>query len=212
LDSTDDLTEVKDAINIRYSQVCIEDEAKQTSTTIALVAGTDTYTLASAIDRIETLYVTRTDGTRYGPLEETSIADIRERQSGTTASSAQGNVTHYCLLGIDRLIFWPTPQQADTVNVDYVGQPTALSANADVPILHEPYCSKLLLHGPCADLAEAQRDWEAAKWHAAQFEDWLRRYRTHLNRKKGTTTRQFRVIGTPSFPPHDPSVDVPYRN
>lgn len=65
-----------------------------------------------------------------------------------------------------------------------------------------------MLHGPAADLAEAQRDWEAAQWHAAQFESWMGKYRTHLNRKKGTTTRQFRVVGQNTYPPHDPSTDV----
>jgi hypothetical protein len=210
LDSTADLQEVKDSINVRYAQVCVEDRAKQNVATMTLTAGTDTYTLSASVERIEAMYVTPVGGTRQGPLELTSITDLIERKTGTTSSTDQGyGVTRYALLGIDEFVVWPTPQTADVVTIYYAGLPTALSADADTPVLHEPWCSKLLLHGPCADLAEAQRDWDAAQWHAALFEDWLKRYRTHLNRKRGVggSTQQFRVVGAATYPPHDPSTD-----
>jgi hypothetical protein len=204
MDSSADLSKIKDWINQRYAQVCIEVEVKQNLATMALTANTSNYTLPSVVERIEAMYVTPVGGTRGPALVETSLSDIIDRQRGT--GSTNGNtVTSYAVLGVDEFVVWPTPSAADTITIYYVGLPTALTADADVPVLHEPWCSKLLFHGPASDAATFQKDAQMAQWHAAQFEEWIRRYRTHLNRKKGTTTRQFRVLGYNVSPPHDPS-------
>lgn len=192
--------------------MCVEVGVNTDTADATLTAGTSDYTLSTlfpAAEVIRTLYVTPVGGTRTGPLVETSLDDIVARQRGTTSSDGD-YPTHYTLLGADTLILWPTPSAAATLTGYYDGLPTALSANTDVPILHEPWVSKLLLHGPASDASTFQKDWDAAQWHAAQFEAWLGRYRTHLNRKKGTTTRQFRVVGATPFVPHDPSTDLGY--
>lgn len=208
LDSTADLSAVKDWVNQRYAQVVVETQAKQGTTTINFVAGTDTYTLASTIERIINIYVTPVGALRSRALQLTSIEDIINRKVGTTTSSDQGYlVTHYALLGIDQLVVWPTPQAADVATVYYVSLPTALSGNTDVPILHEPWASKLLFYGACADAASFKGDPDQQNY-AALFEMWLGRYRTHLNRKRGESTTQFRIASGPFLPPHDPSTDI----
>lgn len=170
---------------------------------MSLTAGTDTYTLSSSIERIIDMYVTPVGAVRGSTLVATSIADIIDRRQGSTAANAGGYVTHYALQGIDQFTVWPVPLQADTITLYYVSLPTALAADGDIPILHEPW-SKLLFYGACADAGSFKGDPQAQEY-AALFEAWLGRFRTHLNRKKGTTTRQFRLVGTHPYPPHDPS-------
>lgn len=179
---------------------------------MAMTAATDTYTLPSGIERIVAMYVTPVGNYRSRPLEETSIGDLIEKKVGTTSTSDQSGqyVTHYAVLGIDQIVVWPTPQTTDTLTVWYVTLPTALSADADVPIIHEPYGSKLLFYGAAADAGSFKGDPQGQEY-AALFEQWLGRYRTHLNRKKGTSTRQFRVVGQQTYRPHDPSVDLPWN-
>lgn len=211
LDSSVDLPSVKDWINQRYAQIVVETQAKQAYATMSLTANTDTYTLPASVERIINMYVTPTGGTRMRALELTSVEDLINRKAGTFSTSDQGaGVTHYALLGIDEFVVWPTPQNADVITIFYVALPTALSGNTDVPIIHEPWVSKLLFHGPAQDAAEFQGDWQNAQWHAAQFEAWLGRYRTHLNRKRGANTQQFRIASGPYLPPHDPSTDIRY--
>lgn len=208
MDSVDDLAKVKDWINQRYAQVCVETHANQAIATMALTVGTDTYTLPSSVEQIINMYVTPVGSLRSRALELTSVEDLINRKVGTTSSSDQGYlVTHYAVLGISEFIVWPTPQQADTVTLYYVALPTALSANTDVPILHEPWSSKLLFYGACADAGSFKGDPDQQNY-AALFEMWLGRYRTHLNRKRGAGTTQFRIASGPYLPPHDPSTDI----
>lgn len=209
LDASADTTKIHDWINQRYAQICVEAHANvPSSATMTLTSGVAEYTFPTTVERILAMYVTPSGGTRSGPLEATSIEDIIERSSGTTSSSNQGWVTRYALLGINEFVVWPTPQSADTLTIYYVGLPTALANDSDVPILHEPWASRLLFYGAAADAASFRGDAQGQEY-AVLFENWLGRYRTHLNRKKGATTRQFRIVGDQMRVPHDRSMDSP---
>ena len=175
---------------------------------MTLTAGTASYTLSSSIARIKEMYVTPVGAQQTQPLQLTTLDYIlRRRQSTGGTAVATGYTSHYALLGINDLELFPTPQAADVLTIWYVALPTALSAGTDVPILQEPYASKVLEYGALAEAADFKGD-PAEQEYRGLYEQWLQRYRAHLNRKRGTQPGQFQVFPGRSYPPHDPSRDV----
>ena len=208
MDSVNDLSKVKDWLNQVYAHVCVEEEVNITSATMTLTSGTASYTLPSAVLRIKEMVTTPVGSVQNRPLIQTDLDYIltRRQSSGGTAA-ALGWVTHYALLGLNDLEVWPTPQSADTITIYYVALPTALSADGDVPILQEPYASKVLEFGALAEAADFKSD-PAVTEYRQMFETWRQRYRSHLTRRQGMQPGQFRVLSDSQFPVHDPSSDV----
>lgn len=207
LSSTNDLTKVKDWINQVYAEVCMELEANVSTSTMTLTANTASYTLSSSIGRIKEMYVTPVGATQTSPLTQTTLDYILRRRQASAGAMTSGYVTHYALLGINDFEVYPTPTSADVLTIWYVGLPTALSADADTPILTEPYASKLLEYGALAEAADFKGD-PAGDSYRAMFVDWKRRYRAHLTRKMGSQPGQFNFVPGGDFPPHDPSMDT----
>lgn len=209
LDATADLPKVKDWINRVYFRVVSETGANATYATMALTANSYSYTLPAAIERINGMFITPVGATASLPLIPTSLDDlIRKRQAAGGTAQAVGQVTHYALLGISEFEVWPTPQSADVITVYYVTAPTALTANTDIPILHEPWATDLLTYGALAEAADFKGD-PAEPEYRAIFEDYRRRYLAHLARK-GPRVDHFLLPPTVGigYPPHDPSVDI----
>ncbi len=120
---------------------------------------------------------------------------------------ASGTSTHYALAGMNDLELWPTPSAADVLTFWYVYQPTALSGDSDVPAIPEPYATRLLTLGACWWLADLTGD-PASQQYQADFEGWIARFRSHLNRRKGGQVGGFEFQPEASFVPHDPSTIV----
>lgn len=207
LDSTADLQKAKDYLNRAYAETCIETEALQDVTTQALTAGVYSYSLPSAVVRIKQMTITASNGTSR-PLVPVSIEQILEWQSQyATPGTAYGDVTHYALIGLSKIILFPTPQAADTLNLWYVKQPTALSGSSDVPAIPEPYATRCLENGAAFELALFAKDPDAPVYKA-EFELAKRQLRSHLRRVQGAMTQQFRITRGDSIIPHDPSTDI----
>lgn len=215
LDATNDLSKVKDWINQVYAQVCVETEALTTSGTITLAAGTATYSLASSLPlclRIKEMYVTPVGQAQWAPLNEIPLNRLlRMRQSSGGTATANGSVTHYCLVGMDDLEVFPTPSAADTLTVYYVKLPTALSANGDVPVLQEPYASKVLEYGALAEGADFRSDPSEYEYRQL-FETWMGKFRSHLTRRHGNLPAHLEIVGAYGYVPHDPSTDIRYTS
>jgi hypothetical protein len=211
LNSTNDLSSVKDWINQVYAEACIDLSLNVTTTTAALTPGTAGYalsTLASSVKRIIEMYVTPVGGQQSKPLQATTLDYIlTRRQSAGGTSATSGYVTHYALVGLDRIEFYPTPSTADTLTIWYVGLPTALSANGDVPILPEPYSTKILEFGTLAEAADFKGD-PSEQEYRQLYELWKGKLRAHLTRRKGAQPGQFGFYPTRNYPAHDPSTDV----
>lgn len=207
LDSTADLQKAKDYLNRAYAETCIETEALQDVTTQALTPGTYSYSLPSAVVRIKQMTITASNGTSR-PLVPVSIEQILEWQSQyATPATAYGDVTHYALIGLSKIILFPTPQAADTLNLWYVKQPTALSGSSDVPAIPEPYATRCLENGAAFELALFAKDPDAPVYKA-EFELAKRQLRSHLRRVQGAMTQQFRITRGDRIAPHDPSTDI----
>ena len=204
LEATDDLQRSKDWVNQVYSAICVEVEAVVTSATSTLTAAAATYAIPSAIARIKQLTVLTSGQTTYsGTLEQVSPAQILDwRQSGTL-----GSPTHYAVSGYNILDFYPTPTSADTVLFYYVAFPTALSADADVPILQEPYASYCIKYGALAEAANFLKD-PSEQEYRSLFEMWMKKYRAHLNRRAGGNTLSLQIGNGASMVPANNSTDL----
>lgn len=175
---------------------------------MTLTANTASYTLSSTIFRIKEMYVTPAGGVQSQPLQRTTLDYIlRKRQAGGGQATATGYTTHYALVGLNDFEVYPTPNSADVLTIWYVGLPTALSANTDVPILQEPYASKLLEYGALAEAADLKGD-PSEQEYRQLYELWKGKYRAHLTRKQGSQPGQFLMFPGSTFPPHDPSTDI----
>ena len=209
MDSTNDLSKVKDWINQVYADVCITTEANVTSSTMTLTAGTASYTLPTGISRIKEMYATPVGGVQTVPLIQTDLDEIlRYRQSsGGVANAVGATIYRFALLGLTDIELYPTPQSADVLTVYYVALPTALSADSDIPILPEPYASKVLEYGALAEAADFKSD-PLEQEYRQLYQVWMQKLRAHITRKIGMQPGQFRVIPDTPFVPHDPSVDL----
>jgi hypothetical protein len=207
LDSTADVDKTKDWVNQAYADACLETEALQDYATMALTANTAVYDLSTSIVRIKQMYVTSGSG-QSRPLIPTSLEQILEWRYSAGATAANGgSVTHYALFGVEKVQFYPTPTTADTVTIYYVKQPTELTADADLPILPEPYSSNLLVNGACFEAAVFLKDPDAPLFRQLYTEG-IAALRAHMRKREGSMTRQFRFTRGDSVTPHDPSVDV----
>lgn len=200
---------MKDWINQAYARAVVETEANQVFATMTCTANTASYTLPSGVARIKQMTTLLAGTTGYtAPIRQVSLEKILSMRQSSGTSAVTGTITHYALNGISDLEVYPTPTTADTINIFYVALPTALSANTDVPILPEPYASKVLEYGALVEAADFVKDPFGYLAYAQTLEEWMSRLRLDLNRRRGGQTEQFDVVPYRSFPPHDPSVDV----
>ena len=175
---------------------------------MTLTASQAVYTLDTNLVRIKAMYVTPVNSTQSRPMEPISIEQLLELSAGTGgAQPSTGGPNRYALFGINDVQFYPTPASADTITVYYVKQPTALSANGDLPGLPEPYATRCLVTGACIPAGEFVNDPDLQNY-MQEFEVWKGRLRGHLRRKQGAYSRQLRVVGGRLTAPHDPSVDI----
>jgi hypothetical protein len=189
-----DRTKVKDWINVAYAQACIECEALQADATVSLTANVASYTLNDPVVRIKWIMARGVAEPGYGPpLREVSHERLMqyraEAQYGVLTS---GSVQAYAFVGDERLELWPTPSGADTLLVWYVRLPTALAADGDLPVFNEPYASRLLKYGAMIEAAPFVKDL-ATNDYRALYEEWIRKFRVHLNRRSGGGAEQFEI-------------------
>jgi len=199
LDPVLDLPKVKDWVNQAYFQAAVETEAISTTSTMALTAGSASYLLPAGVARIRQMALKPAGSTQFNaPLILTTLDEIlQRRQSGLDAQTAGPYTTHYTVVGINGLELWPTPAAADVITIYYVSYPTVLAANGDVPVFEEPYASKIIEFGALAEAGDFKGDPATAQW-AADYSDWMNRYRQHLQRKRGVIPGQFHQWGEPA--------------
>jgi hypothetical protein len=93
-----------------------------------MTANDGDYRLDPSILAIDDIYMV--SGTNNYRIQRLSTTDLLNRRLLTTASSP---VQVYALNGIDLLMVYPAPTQADTLTIYYVPKPTALANPTDDP-------------------------------------------------------------------------------
>jgi len=196
LDPSNDGARVRDWINQSYTRVCVETEAIVTSATMALTAGAASYTLPPSVARIKQLQLKPLGQANFNaPLVRTTLDEILVRRQAGGDTQQSGNQSGlYALLGINAFEVWPTPPAADVIWIYYVQFPLPLLGTADVPVLEEPYASKLLEFGALADAGDFNGDPATVGWQQ-DFDTWMTRYLAHLDQKQGVIPGQFHVWG-----------------
>lgn len=188
-DPTTEQPDIDTWVNKGVVRVLQDTHCYVTSATLSSFDGTTSdYTLDASILELVNVHFS-SGGTNYR-LERLSVPDLRERQR---VSSPSGSPTmNYALAGANLLTFWPTPGALDTLYVDYVPVPTALSATADdpstaalggIPIqLHEAIEFYACFKGASYD--DDQTSAQGQRYHDL-YDKEITRYKKHIRRVGG---------------------------
>lgn len=146
-------------------------------TPIALVAGTQTYTLTSSMNRIDSIVL---NGRNLIEL------DINELDEFDTA--ARGTPTHWAIYG-NELTFWPTPSAAVSPTVRYQNDQSQMSGDTDTLTVPDEYADVLVNYAKAKAFA-AEDDPEMAQFFRTWFETELTRMRQQVQERSRNRTRQ----------------------
>lgn len=210
LDSTADLTMVKDWINQAYFAACIETEFYESSSALAaLVAGATSATIPTALIKIDYVVPTGSDGSAWGPMELIPFEDILEKRAWVGGTVSTGAPTFYAFrsASASTIEFYPNAAGGEILTFYGAQLPTALSANADLPIFPEPYATKVLESGALYEAAWYQKDLFFLQQAQSLSMEWVSRLRAFNNTRIGNKTQQFKVAGQP-LTPRGNSVDI----
>lgn len=215
LDTTDDLAKVKDWINQAYYEACIEtDFYDSSSAATALAANATNVAVPSALVVVDYVVPTGTDGTVWGPMEMVPFQLLLEaRAYSGNAAPWTGAPSRYAWSsgGSPSIEIWPAANGGEILTFYGSRLPTALSANGDLPIIPEPYASKILEYGALVNAAEFKKDSLVLSEFYTQYQNWIMAFRGFLNTRRGKRVESFFIDKQRPWP-HGNSVDSPYNN
>lgn len=207
LDATADKTRAGEWINQTYANVAMETRCFQATGTATLTTAVS-YTLDSQILHIELITCTPVGGLVWFPLKQAQLDEILNYRALGMGTSPPAR--RYCLVGLNQLELWPTPNAGDVLSIWYSYLPTALTNDADVPAIPEPFGSKLLEYGALVQGAEFKRDVMMLGDFQAQYAGWMQAFQRYTNRKQGAYPETFPTwTRLNPWVPMDPSADVP---
>lgn len=126
-------------------------------------------------------------------VAESELFDLRRSQLAVATTSTR---MRYALMGADLLLVWPTPTAAGTIDAFYVPYPTAMSSGSHDPAT-ETYGGIQAQYHPAIYLwalaqaadREQHTTSQAGLKYRAEFDDYIKRIRIDLNRRKGPLPR-----------------------
>lgn len=211
LEATDDLTKVKNWLNSAYYTACIETNFYENSAAAsALAAGATNTPLPATTVKIEFIVPTGTDGTVWGPMEEVTFEELLEVRAWQGGQLSTGAPSRYSFRssGSPSIEFWPNAVGGEILTFYGSNLPTVLSADADLPIIPEPY-SKVIEYGALIHASEFKKDLLMLQTYQAAYTDWISRFRAFNNVRAGSKVQSFRVEGARPWPRSN-SVDQGY--
>ena len=142
-----------------YAQIVMSKEHYfTTNASIAVIAGTDSYSLPTDFYKLDGVDLALDNSGRYLTLQPFMFKERNKFRSGLALSTAPfGMVMRYVLVG-DNIRFIPLPSQSATIQLWYTPEPETLATFADyihVPIGGDEYMS---LYVACAMLAKEESD------------------------------------------------------
>lgn len=194
LDATLDAARVGRWVNLAYADAVQQTGCLQQAATATLTSGEDSYTIPDEVEWIKLLVIGYADGTVSLPLREVTLEEMLRQRTVTRATGQQIPQPMYAIVGQNQLEVWPEPSSGAALQFWYVYLPTALSADADEPVIHEPFGTELLVAGACVRGARFKKDPLLPDFEA----DWVRsmgQFQVWLNRREGAAPRAFRVTG-----------------
>jgi hypothetical protein len=195
LDAAQDTPEVREAINLAYQQVVQETGCLQQTGVAAMADGVSSYDLPAQVAWIRSVWITYSDGSFTDPLQQVTLEQIGEQRRTSAAAGQELTRPIYALAGQNQIEVWPTAGLEQSMTFVYVYLPEALVDNADVPVIMEPYGSKLLEYGALVELARFKKDPLLSDYEAA-YQTWMARFQLWLNRRQGSSARTFRIGGS----------------
>ncbi len=194
LDATADAARVNEWINLAYQEVIQNTGALQTTAVATLTSGDASYTLPSGVAEINLVVITYQDGSVSPPVQRVVLETILENRRATLAENQQLWNPLYAIVGQNQIELWPTPGAGQSLTFWYSYLPDELSGDSDVPLIQEPFGSKILQYGALVEGARFLKD-PLLQDFEQQYAGWLARYQIWLNRRQGETSMAFRVRG-----------------
>jgi len=117
---------------------------REVTDTLDTIAGTQEYTLATEFTDIDAFNIVSVSiqGTVNKKLPYRPFSQLRASQPDFDLNQQDVPQCYYLKAG--KIGFWPSPNDAYTVAVDYYKVPTELSADADAPIIPVNYRESLV--------------------------------------------------------------------
>lgn len=181
-------------VNEGYLSLVRDTRSKVQSATFTLTSGSKDYTMDTEVLSIIDVYIT-SSSVDYSLVRVAVDTLLEYRRNGATVQ--QSPARYYAYAGGNLLMFYPTPNAADTVTVYYVDRPTALSASSDspsdVPAEYHPLI-----------------EWYAL-WRAADYDDDAssqqgKRYQAMYEQGRGMMRRDLNLKGGKLPPARVPGV------
>lgn len=138
-------------------------EAQNNSLT--MTAGTATLSTASIADLLDIDAVRLTYGSEYYDLDYAAPQDLRTQ----VHLARDPGIPQFWSFVNGGLLFWPYPDRAYTVSIDYLKDWTDLSADGDEPAFPAIYHDVLVQHA-VGELARRERDTQSYGMAAAKVE------------------------------------------
>jgi hypothetical protein len=156
--TTDTAAAQNQFINAVYHEICgmnrwkfLEKQDKSLTT----VAGTDSYTLPFTDWRnLDAVRIEVTANQQFNNLNYKPEQQFRELQHIDRDQSTP----YFWTYMNNKLMFYPVPDNAYIVTIDYTYEPPDLVADTDVPVIPQPY-QDILVWGAVEYMAMRERDW-----------------------------------------------------
>lgn len=133
-------------------------EIARVTATVAVTAGTSSYTLPAAAVHVSSIRLS--NGNTYIPLEAAAREQVLEAAAANT--TIRSNPYWWTLSDPGTVKLFPTPSTAGTLTVVYFRTCPILTAGSDVPLMPEAYVD-ILIAGSCELMAQRERQWDAAR-------------------------------------------------
>ena len=194
LDETADTDRVNEWINLAYQDVIQATGALQATGVATLTNDIGSYVLPAAVAEINLVTLTYPDGSTSAPVQRTVLETILQKRRMTLAVAQQLWNPQYAIVGQNQLELWPTPGANTTLTFWYSYLPDELALDADVPLIQEPFGSRILKYGALVEGGRFLKD-PGLTDYENQYQAWMSKYQVWLNRRQGETSMAFRVQG-----------------
>lgn len=153
--------------------------------TLVTVTGTPNYTLPFNNWRnLDAVRIEIAATQQYNNLSYKGVQDFRDLEHIDRDVTSPAYWTFYA----NQLHFYPNPDAAYTVTIDYIIEPPDLAAGSDIPIIPLPY-HDILVWGAVKSMAARERDWVMTQIADQEYEILLRRFEEeYLVRQRQTSS------------------------